>query len=74
MTIVQSNHKMHRDIMEAELSETDLLTALNTCADSVPMPGGIPDSSYKKIWCIVESFILNSWKQLQHWGVASIAH
>jgi hypothetical protein len=33
--------------MEAELSETELIKVMNTCANSALKPDGIPYSTYK---------------------------
>jgi hypothetical protein len=63
-----------RDLMENELSEGDLLVALNTCADSAPGPNGITYSIYKKIWSIAGSYILNSWKHSFNTGVLTTSH
>jgi hypothetical protein len=60
--------------MEAELSEGDLLAALNTFADSALGPDGIPDSTYKKAqeYCRY-SYFEHTETYLQHWAVASTA-
>ena len=63
-----------REKMETELSEADLLAALNTCADSSPGPDGIPYSIYKKLWSIAGPIILNSWKHSCDKGVLPLSH
>jgi hypothetical protein len=63
-----------RDKMETELSEADLLAALNTCADTSPGPDGISYSTYKKLWSIVGPIILNSWKHSCDKGVLPLSH
>jgi hypothetical protein len=60
--------------METELSEADLLAALNTCADTSPGPDGISYSTYKKLWSIVGPIILNSWKHSCDKGVLPLSH
>jgi hypothetical protein len=66
--------KEKRDLMENELLEGDLLMALNTWADSAPEPDGIPYSTYKKLWSVVGSYILNSWKHSCNTGVLPASH
>ena len=38
-----------KEQMECELTDEDLLAALNTCSDSAPGPNGISYSGYKKL-------------------------
>jgi hypothetical protein len=60
--------------MEAEPSETGLLAALNTCADSAPGPDGVPFGDYEKLWCIAGWLILNFWKHTCNTGLLPAWH
>jgi hypothetical protein len=60
-----------RDQTESELSEVDLLAALNTCAGSAPWPDGIPYSTYKKLLSNTGSYLLNLCKHSCNTGVLS---
>ena len=44
-----------------ELTQDELLSALNTCSDSVPGSDGITYSVYKKLWNIAGPIIINAW-------------
>jgi hypothetical protein len=63
-----------REQMELELSEASLLAPMNTCADSAPRPNGISYTTYKKLWSIARSFILNSCKHSSNTGVLPAPH
>jgi hypothetical protein len=49
-------------VVDAELTNADLVNALKTCKDSSPGPDGIPYIIYKKFWQITGPIILESWK------------
>jgi hypothetical protein len=74
MTIALNYHTKKRNLMETELSEGDLLMALNTCADSAPGPHGIPFSTCMKLWSTAGSYVLNSWKHSFNTGVLPSSH
>ena len=48
--------------LEGELTQSELLAALNTCSDSAPGSDGITYSVYKKLWSITGPVILDAWK------------
>jgi hypothetical protein len=66
--------KVARDSMEAELSDVDLLAALDTCTDSAPGADGISYFTYNKPWSIARSFISNSWKHSCNTEVLPASH
>jgi len=47
--------------LDKELTINDLKTALNTCKESAPGPGGIPYMVYKKLWKTAGPIILEAW-------------
>jgi len=49
-------------VVDAELTNADLVNALKACKDSSPGPDGIPYIIYKKFWQITGPIILESWK------------
>ena len=48
-------------IMDANITVSELLAALNSCSDSAPESDGLTYSVYKKLWSIVGPFILDAW-------------
>ena len=50
------------EMLENELTQEELLKALNTCTDSAPGSDGITYSIYKKLWNIAGPIILNAWR------------
>ncbi len=49
-------------LVDAELTNVDLLNAIKTCKDSAPGPDGIPYTIYKSYWNITGPIILEAWK------------
>ena len=50
------------DMLDAELSQAELLAALNTCSDSAPGSDGIKYSVYKKLWSVAGPIIHDAWR------------
>ena len=61
-------------VLDEELTEAELLTALNTCSDSAPGSDGITYSVYKKLWGIAGPVILDAWKYSCVRGVMPPSH
>ena len=52
---------MLKDLMDSDISNSELLAALKTCSDSAPRSDGIPYSVHKKLWVIAGPYILDAW-------------
>ena len=50
------------EMLKNELTQEELLKALNKCTDSAPGSDGIIYSVYKKLWKIAGPIIINAWK------------
>ena len=61
-------------LLDGELTQAELLTALNTCSDSAPGSDGITYGVYKKLWDIAGPVILDAWKYSCEKGVMPPSH
>ena len=63
-----------RELMDADMTDLELLAALKSCSDSAPGSDGIPYSVYKKLWVIAGPFILDAWNHSCSIGVQPLSH
>jgi exonuclease III len=66
--------KEQSELMDKQLSLSELRAALATCKDSAPGPDGIPYSVYKKYWSLAGPIILNSWNHGLCTGIMTKSH
>ena len=62
LTGVPTINEMDRELLDQEITLTELETTLKDCGDSAPGPDGIPYKVYRALWDQTGPFILDSWK------------
>jgi hypothetical protein len=63
-----------KDIMEADITEAELLDALKTCKDSAPGSDGLTYDVYRKMWDIVGKFIAEAWRYTCEMSIMPPSH